>query len=83
MHRPIIIIHITIYAAIKIHTAESWPAVLQSLCKGRGKKENTVDVKTQHSIDLAKCTHEFFFFFFFFYVRAYLGINSMKLKQMA
>ena len=24
-----------------------------------------------------------FFFFFFFYVRAYLGINSMKLKQMA
>ena len=25
----------------------------------------------------------FFFFFFFFYVRAYLGINSMKLKQMA
>ena len=23
------------------------------------------------------------FFFFFFYVRAYLGINSMKLKQMA
>ena len=25
----------------------------------------------------------FFFFFFFFYVRAYLGINSMKLNQMA
>ena len=24
-----------------------------------------------------------FFFFFFLYVRAYLGINSMKLKQMA
>ena len=24
-----------------------------------------------------------FFFFFFFYVKAYLGINSMKLKQMA
>ena len=26
---------------------------------------------------------DFHFFFFFFYVRAYLGINSMKLKQMA
>ena len=25
----------------------------------------------------------FFFFFLFFYVKAYLGINSMKLKQMA
>ena len=33
--------------------------MLQSLCKGRGEKENTVDVKTQHNIDRAKCAHEF------------------------
>ena len=32
---------------------------------------------------LKKLDVSFFFFFFFFYVRAYLGINSMKLKQMA
>ena len=38
---------------------------------------------TQNFLILQNFVLFFFFFFFFFYVRAYLGINSMKLKQMA
>ena len=43
----------------------------------------TIDTDSDPWMDNLSVFFFFFFFFFFFYVRAYVGINSMKLKQMA